>query len=124
PICIWNVKLRIDNPIERRDAVLRFIQVAYSNTDRWTKKLLVAGVDYVNFRSFFVIFYSACGTSSISEKELESIFGRKDYEVSVVKTSSLTDSAAVRRAYPSSLKLFLHYRGRSKVQECLIKLSA
>jgi NTF2 fold immunity protein len=132
--CVIRVDLDGADAASSEPKFLRFMDRSYSQTQGWRTQFIVAGVDYVEFRYFYVVSYDVCEKSRSIMNGISRFFAgcavEGDSECVRIETkfvmehdSRLVQGPAEHEAIPP-VSLFERYRRPDDLQSCTIKIPA
>jgi hypothetical protein len=122
PHCTFKLDLRDDSFDVRRSKTLDIIDFSYQLTDAWTRKFVLAGINYVNFAYLHFISFDACNASQKNLADIEMKFGLQQSDFVVREYSNLDASAKMLEEF-GPLGLFIRYRSKDEIARCLIKIT-
>ncbi len=123
--CVSRVALAADAPEQRRDAFLKFVDAADSETGRWKAGFVIAGADYADYKYFYVISYNTCADNEAATSAVNRLGGRGNFgHIETVADSGVTGFRAQLGTEAGPVQRFLHYRTREEIAPCLVALTA
>ena len=119
--CVLKMDIADRDLALRSRSFISFLGTAYTLTEHWHREFVVAGVDYVAFRHFFLVMFSGCVESKHQLANLESRMP-KDVHQGGGETSSSPIISSWKQflSYGSPIAEFEHVRSPEGVARCLV----